>query len=1091
MGLFLSMASTKKYTAAKWARYVLPVLKAVSLGKLDLEKGMLKDSVEALAELGGDEAKEKLKEFIKGKPDEVSELVDQHLIRHTGTVLGALVRQYAEKKGLPEHQADLKKLASATPEGWKEFIAENPLKLSALRNDVFQKQLAVALTPDANVPPLDPNDFVEFFRWLSKKKSLIGPLRAGLTPPLTRWLAKNLNQQLLIDLCKDNEDASAAFKESLLRFQLSAQGKLDLLIDTTRRTEHNLGVVAQQQMRDSQKLDRIEGDPGFDLDAYARAILRDLAPLPLGDIVRDSHTSGIAVTDVFVPLKVRAVPMASVRVLNHAKELHDFHGREKDHSAPEELKNRKKELESLLRSSPPVVATELISHDEGRNYILLGEPGGGKTLLARHLAVVWANRYLGYDQSAPAGRIPIYIELKHYASALDRQTVANYLDYVHCPHYPLHSLSKHVLDEHLDSHEAYLILDGLDEVLQKKIKRSLISDLIDGTGLECDVVLTSRIADFEPERWQNANLWYPYRIDPLDHTDQKIFIENYHRAFHLDERTRNERIARLQTKLRDFHRLAELAGTPLLLTLLCLTNRAGKLPETRCELYQASAELLLHNWDLYHFEDRETQEHFALQPLAEADKHAIIRRLAWLIMMGRPHNEDREHAVDIKPERLSGNLFPTSIVEEAVHSLLTQLNKPDVSRYVEIVPRLLIERNSVLCPASEDHQSFIHRTFLEFYAAWAWAKENATWLDKPKPVAMSAEQRFKKLYEPHWQDPAWRIVLVLHCGQVESDYAQELVQLMLDVSEHHRQRANRELAMGVAEVALNCANDALLLAAECFTETQHRSQHQDLSATLLEQLRSLAVYKWSLYHLVTAEEEEARERCVRSVRLLVQLWDDRSKLDAWLEQTVLNTDMTLEVRREIIQQMRLLQGPTEALRDLLHQLNGHPSQTAWVRNAVLQTLNEDWGESELLCALNELQSVPHLTELYLDNCTSLSAIPTLRGMNKLKNLALDNCTSLRDFSALCNSDIFSNLEALWLNGCTQLTTLPSLGALMELKSLFVSRCTGLQDIAALGEPGVLPGLQHLMLTGCTGLERVPTLAWLMTVRPRLTVIWDE
>lgn len=84
-----AMAAPKSFSFLKKAHYLIPFVKPLSLGFFDPKDELTKELLGAGLELLGDEAKEKIKDFFAKEPDAASGLLDEHLVRHTGAVLGS------------------------------------------------------------------------------------------------------------------------------------------------------------------------------------------------------------------------------------------------------------------------------------------------------------------------------------------------------------------------------------------------------------------------------------------------------------------------------------------------------------------------------------------------------------------------------------------------------------------------------------------------------------------------------------------------------------------------------------------------------------------------------------------------------------------------------------------------------------------------------------------------------------------------------------------------------------------------------------------------------------------------------------------
>jgi internalin A len=125
--------------------------------------------------------------------------------------------------------------------------------------------------------------------------------------------------------------------------------------------------------------------------------------------------------------------------------------------------------------------------------------------------------------------------------------------------------------------------------------------------------------------------------------------------------------------------------------------------------------------------------------------------------------------------------------------------------------------------------------------------------------------------------------------------------------------------------------------------------------------------------------------------------------------------------------------------------------------------------TSLRCLLEEVPVVKEAALLSLAGCTGLTALPSLDKLASLKWLSLDGCTGLTALPAL---DTLASLQILDLPGCTGLTALPALDTLASLEWLELSGCTGLIVLPPLDK---LASLRLLSLAGCTGLTALPAL----------------
>lgn len=1093
-------------------QFAVPVVAKLISHLLVDDKSLSGQLLGTLIDKGAELGKDQLAIRLKAEPRRLIEAHEHLFVRYTGWVIGQLIMQVVQQDVFEKERKELVALAADCPDRWKTFVLKGTAHLSENQRNEFVSHLADALATRQAVPSFQDIPFKAFFAWNT-------PLKRDLPDRLDAHLKKNLGNALQSLLVDGDANATKAWK------QIIQTGIVDLreqLLELKLIGIETLEGV--RQLRDHLMPQPV--DPVAAIDAYAEKLIRVLSPVPLGEIASQGKTITLGVQQVFTPLMIRRVERDDIEHLAHAKEAIDYAGREQASPDPERLREKNERLSAILRRSPPVEAVSYLDRHRFPHHLILGEPGGGKTLLARHIALQWSVNWQANPQRRQKGQIfnfhcPLYLyaELKHYASRRESHVTTCLRDYLTGSHYPFGPIPAAVFDDAVFEGGLFIILDGLDEVLCSGTRQDIIAELTAFRNVQCGLILTSRIADFKPDTFHSPNDWQFHRIDPLTPEEQRVFIRRYHEAFFPDPEERQHKVDRLQHKLRDFHRLAELAGTPLLLTLLCLVNRDPALPETRTELYQQAAELLLHNWDFFHFQERDIQSHLQLCPLTKTEKHALMRRLAWLIMMGKPGRHANDEGVPLDRQHLSANLFPTAIVEEAVRGALRELGRENPENYVALIPRLLVDRNSVLCSPSSTTHSFIHRTFLEFYAAWAWQEEelkwdygDGDWQGQLWPAGMKPTERFDHLFlatstivngddeEPraHWEDSVWRVILVLHCGLVKSSYAEKLIlHLLFLVDElngtaaeaipefdedgefiHPKGRRIRALHRRVR------AEHALMLAAECFSETRERGRLADLALNLLERLKVLANSGYGSAYPHPQLNLQRRQHHLQAIHYIAQLAPETMSAAQWIENFSMMEYITPELLDACLVELTALWLAPERLKQHLHRLLVSPDTSEWCHNTLFRHIARHWQQSGLDEAFRLFERPAALSRLELTDCPGLVSLEGLKTFTGLETLDLRRCIALRAPGLLSALQDCHALDTLYLSGCIHLPHDAGLGKVKNLKTLFLDECISLQSGSLLPELVACTQLEELNLGGCQGLthlDRIGELAKLRTL----------
>ncbi len=252
------------------------------------------------------------------------------------------------------------------------------------------------------------------------------------------------------------------------------------------------------------------------------------------------------------------------------------------------------------------------------SFVLLGDPGGGKSTFLHHLAWVFAQR--GLDHLGPTTRIhgwaddqrrmPVVLPLRLLASSVagtgpDATAVFTALRAV--------IISKGVaapddlLTDALVCGAALILLDGLDEVPVTATSRSAdrLTTLRAVRAFaeryrQTTIVLTCRTRAFTADLRQGLG-WpvetlAPFTLGQIRHFVPAWYHELVTAQFTGDQADRLS--VELVTTIVGSKRLQEMAATPLLLTLMTLLlYHRGTLPQDRPRLYEEIMLLLLGQWD--------------------------------------------------------------------------------------------------------------------------------------------------------------------------------------------------------------------------------------------------------------------------------------------------------------------------------------------------------------------------------------------------------------------------------------------------------------------------------------------------------------
>ena len=371
------------------------------------------------------------------------------------------------------------------------------------------------------------------------------------------------------------------------------------------------------------------------------------------------------------------------------------------------------------------------------------------------------------------------MDLKEYVK--DRKGILEYCQSAH----EVFRLNAAELQKRLHAGQAAFYLDGLDEIFDPAARQAVIEEIVrlSASYSQAPIVVTTRKVGYEPERLRYAGFVHA-TLEEFDLPQIMDFLRQWHRIAEADDKERKLKQARLERALDESPAIRELAGNPLLLTMMSILNlnRKQELPRDRVELYREASRVLLQEWD-------------ASRALLQADTFAWQEKEVLL----------RDLAGDMQQAEggLAGNLIDRDPLVKRFRVFLDQLGiKDGYSKSLALVQQLT-ERNFILAYVGADRFCFVHRTFLEYYcAAWFVERMHST---ARSDGNLNFEQLRDEVFGKHWKDENWHEVLRLIVGMVEEKKAEELILFLMAQDGRYEKLANLMLAAGCLNEVRNRA----------------------------------------------------------------------------------------------------------------------------------------------------------------------------------------------------------------------------------------------------------------------------------------------
>ncbi|MBD2438735.1 HEAT repeat domain-containing protein [Nostoc sp. FACHB-110] len=602
----------------------------------------------------------------------------------------------------------------------------------------------------------------------------------------------------------------------------------------------------------------------FDLNKYQENIRESYGNLKLDSL----DTTGYAYNELklwrmFIAQNVREVhqvlPQVHELPKEHLKRLRESDQLEAEIAA-EELENHKRVyLEQAILS-----VLDVVNDKQTYKYIVvLGDPGSGKSTLLQYLTLNWAESPLDNVISLP---IPLLIELRTYMRRRDDKECQNFLEFFHKCSGAITHLNQHQLHEKLKAGNAVVMFDGLDEVFDPGKREDVITDIHRFTNdyPNVQVIVTSRVIGYKPQRLRDAEFRH-FMLQDLNSEQIQEFIHRWHELTFSDEADKVRKRERLQRGIETSKAITELAGNPLLLTMMAILNRNQELPRDRAELYNQASRVLLHQWDV----ERALVEDERLdnKTIDYKDKQAMLRQVAY--------------SMQTSDKGLAGNLISASQLENILAAYLRTLEINQPRQAARVMINQLRTRNFMLCFLGADYYAFVHRTFLEYFCAWEFV-----WQFK-ETQTLSIEVLKEEIFGKHWEDESWHEVLLLIAGMIEAKFVGEVIKYLM-------------MQDGESEKFLN-----YFLAAKCLAEVRNRQEIEEIADELLNKLKDLTKYDLWYYYEPYKDEEETKlvqEIRTQAVVAIATTWIKSPQTLTWLKDRAIH-DNNWDVRYIAVQEL--------------------------------------------------------------------------------------------------------------------------------------------------------------------------------------------
>ncbi|MBN3888938.1 MAG: NACHT domain-containing protein [Nostoc sp. JL31] len=417
-------------------------------------------------------------------------------------------------------------------------------------------------------------------------------------------------------------------------------------------------------------------------------------------------------------------------------------------------------------------AKELLKENTRNKFVVLGEPGIGKTTLMSYFAVMLAEQQtekLGL--SADLELLPILIRIRD----LGKASTKNLLEYVRNFANSIHvkELPKGFFEHWLDDGRALILLDGLDEIAKPSDRYEFVKIIHSFLGQYSQnrAIITSRPAGYSREFFGTDEFPH-YHLEKFDDSQIDLFIQQwYNSRLPNNPEKAQERQESLKKALAIQKRIKLLARNPLLLTIIALIHRYdAHLPRQRHKLYEQAVDTLLINWD-----ENKGLESCKLNYIQLDDIKILMQHLAyWIHSQGE--TGDQEGGTLIDRDELIRQL--SQYICEFNYQVKSHQAKAEAERLVDHIT----ERCGLLNEQGQDRYAFVHKTFQEYLAG-----------EEIRDRQSGDFNEVLNHIRDYLHNSHWREVLLLLIAQQNSKNSKKIIEAILQQESPYEEWLHRNL----------------------------------------------------------------------------------------------------------------------------------------------------------------------------------------------------------------------------------------------------------------------------------------------------------
>lgn len=410
------------------------------------------------------------------------------------------------------------------------------------------------------------------------------------------------------------------------------------------------------------------------------------------------------------------------------------------HRNKETKKNKEKKIleESIFLDEEEELITFKNLFDRPYNYVILGNPGSGKSLLIKSIILYISSKQKEFNNNDIFTYIPFRLELKSYLSykKLRGGNILKYLTSLLEEEYSITGILEENLSKVLKDEKSILFFDGLDEIFNVSDKINIKNDIENFHNLfpKIKSITTSRHIGYNEAKLNEEN-FCELNILSFNLGQIKEYVSRWYSLEEENIETRNLEISDFVSKMNSVDQ--ELLSNPLLLSLIVILYRNNlKIPDSKLEIYQSCTNTLVDKWDASKNLDIQI-DHKILQK-----KEVIFSDLAFWQYEVLSSSEPEITYYKVK------TIVSKSLLRKKV------ADDDNCGQLADIFLTYALNRSIYF------DNNFTHKTFLEYYTAF-WIYSNIEMKHKI--------QERNEIIKKYITNPFWSIVLELLFNMIDKD----------------------------------------------------------------------------------------------------------------------------------------------------------------------------------------------------------------------------------------------------------------------------------------------------------------------------------